>query len=119
MVKTEPIVLEEVELGPFAIELHISCLAEHTDSSCFDCVALEPNCPASGEEVTRPNVRKKALCAGDAAVLLSAALRESRICDAFCLMALEARLQDYPEAPAHCHIFSGAYLPYAGLFIIC
>jgi len=52
-------------------------------------------------------------------VLLSAALRESRICDAFCLMALEARLQDYPEAPAHCHIFSGAYLPYAGLFIIC
>jgi hypothetical protein len=93
---TKPIELEDVPLGPFAIELHLKRLGDRFDSSCFGCVALKPN-PASGNDsVTHPHVQDGQLCAGDASVPISAALRQGRICDAFCLV--RSVLQTYNAA---------------------
>ena len=75
-----------MSLGPFAVELHLGRLTDRADASCFDCVALEPN-PASGNDsVTHPHVQDGHLCAGDASAPISAALRQGRVCDAFCLV---------------------------------
>ena len=97
--KTEPVVLEGLALGPFAVELHIGRLAAgHLDSSCFECVALEPNSASCNEEVTHPHVQGGALCAGDASVPIATALQQGRVCDAFCLV--RAVLQEYnPQSP--------------------
>jgi hypothetical protein len=94
---TKPIELEDVPLGPFAIELHLKRLGDRFDSSCFDCVALKPN-PASGNDSVTPHVQDGQLCAGDASVPISAALWQGRICDAFCLV--RSVLQTYnPASP--------------------
>jgi hypothetical protein len=95
---TKPIELEDVPLGRFAIELHLTRLRDRRDSSCFDCVALTPN-PASGNDsVTHPHVQDRQLCAGDASAPISAALQQGRICDAFCLV--RSVLQTYnPASP--------------------
>lgn len=83
---TKPIVLEGVHLGRFAIELHLRRLGSHADSSCFDCVSLDPNPAAANEEVTHPHVSGTALCAGDASAPIAASLEQGRICDAFVLV---------------------------------
>jgi hypothetical protein len=85
-VQTEPIVLEELELGPFSIELHLKRLGRHADSSCFQCVALKPNTPAHNSSVTHPHVQDCHLCAGEATLPIANALQQGRICDAFCLV---------------------------------
>ena len=92
-VQTEPIVLEELELGPFSIELHLKRLCRHPDSNCFLCVALKPNTPSHNSSVTHPHVQDCRLCAGDATVPIANALQQGRICDAFCLVA--AVLREY------------------------
>ena len=86
VVRTEPIVLEGLHLGPFAIELHLDRL-HYFDSSCFDCVALEPNSARNNDSVTHPHVQDKGLCAGDASYPIAQALRQGRLCDAFLLVA--------------------------------
>jgi hypothetical protein len=96
-VRTDSIELKGVELGPFSIELHITRLKDRS-SSCFDCVALEPNPAECNSNVTHPHVSNKALCAGEAAGPISHALRQGRIADAFCLM--NAVLHQYnPDSP--------------------
>jgi len=95
---TEPIELDEVMLGPFAIKLHVRRLENRTDSGCFDCTALDPNPAASNESVTHPHVQSSALCAGDATAAISHALKQGRINDAFCL--IRSVLQTYnPHSP--------------------
>jgi hypothetical protein len=85
-VTTEPVSLKDVDLGRFAIELHLSRLANQRGSSCFEIAALEPN-PASGrEEVTHPHVTGGELCAGDAAKPIAKALVQGRLCEAFLLI---------------------------------
>jgi hypothetical protein len=84
--QTDAIELEDVALGPFAIELHVKRLARDASSACFDCVALEPNPASSNEDVTHPHVQSKGLCAGDAAAPINQALRQGRISDAFCMV---------------------------------
>ncbi|CAN5301697.1 hypothetical protein BH11PLA2_BH11PLA2_31640 [soil metagenome] len=85
-VRTEPLTLKDVDLEPFAIELHWTRLAHQKGSSCFDIVALEPN-PASGrDEVTHPHLNDGELCAGDSAIPIQCALVESRISDAFVMI---------------------------------
>jgi hypothetical protein len=96
--RTEPIALEGVALGPFAIELHVNRLDERTDADCFDCVALDPNPASSNEDVTHPHVQSNSLCAGDASAAITQALRQGRINDAFCLV--RSVLQTYnPHSP--------------------
>ena len=85
-VTTEPITLQHVELGPFAIELCWDRLNHQPDSNCFDIDALEPN-PASADDlITHPHVKDLSLCAGDAAPAIRTALQEGRLADAFCLV---------------------------------
>jgi hypothetical protein len=95
---TDRIDLEEVDLGPFAIELHVKRLGEQLDSGCFDCVATDPNPAATNRETTHPHVQSKSLCAGDATAAITQALRQGRINDAFCLV--RSVLQTYnPQSP--------------------
>jgi hypothetical protein len=97
--RTPAIELEDVYLGPFAIELHVDRLAGSPASHCFDIVALEPNPASCNESVTHPHVQDKALCAGDAAVPISQALKQGRIADGFCLV--RSVLQTYnPASPS-------------------
>jgi hypothetical protein len=84
---TRPIVLEGIHLGRFAIELHLGRMGSHADSSCFDCVALEPNPAETNHDVTHPHVSGKGLCAGDASTAIAAAVEQGRICDAFALVS--------------------------------
>jgi hypothetical protein len=95
---TEPVVLEGVDLGRFAIELHPVRLSEHPDSSCFDCIALDPHPACSDESVTHPHVRDKCLCAGDASAPIAEALRQGRLCDAFVLVRSVLRTYN-PHSP--------------------
>jgi hypothetical protein len=96
--RTDPIELEGVALGPFAIELHVNRLDERTDADCFDCIALDPNPASANEEVTHPHVQSNSLCAGDASAAITQSLRQGRINDAFCLV--RSVLQTYnPHSP--------------------
>jgi hypothetical protein len=78
-VSTDRIVLEDIDLRPFSIELHLSRLGERLDSQCFNCVALEPNPAEGNNSVTHPHVQDDRLCAGDATTPISVALREGRL----------------------------------------
>jgi hypothetical protein len=84
--RTDRIVLQDIDLGRFAIELHLRRLGDAADSSAFDCVALDPSAPSADEAVTHPHVKDKALCTGDASVPIAVALKQGRIADAFLLV---------------------------------
>jgi hypothetical protein len=85
-VVTEPVTLEGVALGPFAIELVLARLSRDQGPSCFRIVALDPNPPVGREEVTHPHVSGEELCAGDATVPIQRALADGRLADAFVLV---------------------------------
>lgn len=101
-VQTESIVLEEVDLGPFSIELHWSRLRHDASSDCFDIVALAPRAAASDTSVTHPHVKNDHLCAGDASQPLSNALEEGRLADAFLLV--RSVLGTYNAGSAHAYL---------------
>ena len=85
-VTTDPIELEDVFLGPFAIRLFWDRLAGEANSQCFEIEALQPNPAATNDEVTHPHVRNGVLCAGDACVPIRRALEQGRLVDACCLV---------------------------------
>jgi len=83
---TEPIILREVELGPFAIDFHWDRLGASKGVHCFEIHALDPN-PAQGrDDVVHPHVLKTELCAGDATVPLQRALDDGRFPEAFLMI---------------------------------
>jgi hypothetical protein len=86
IVTTEPIVLEDINLGSFEIRLHLSRLARSNNSQPYTVVALDPHCPNANEHVTHPHVSDDHLCEGDAAAAIHAALQEGRLCDFFVLV---------------------------------
>jgi len=90
---TDPIELEDIDLGSFRIELHLDRLVHRADSSAFDIVALQPNPPDCSDDVTHPHVRDRQLCAGDATYAISQGLSQGRITDAF--LAVRAVLETY------------------------
>lgn len=100
--KTPPLTLGGLNLGPFAIELHLDRLSRRLDSSCFDCVALEPNPARNNEDVTHPHVKDRALCAGDATVPIAQALKGGRLADAFLLV--HAVLREYNPGSAYVQV---------------
>ena len=77
-VTTDPIRLEGVELGPFAIELRWDRVGQ---SHPYQTTALEPYRPSHDDEVTHPHVRKDVLCEGDGMAAIKAALLEGRLLD--------------------------------------
>ncbi len=85
VVTTAPIVLEDVRLGRFEIQLVLERLGAPDQRDALRIVALEPNPAASDERVTHPHVSNEGLCAGDASAALRTALISGRICDVFLL----------------------------------
>lgn len=98
-VVTEPIVLEDVELGPFAIEFGWDHARRFRGGArAFEVIALEPN-PATGrDDVVHPHVEGRRLCAGDATEPLRQAVDEGRLTDAF--LIVQSVLTTYnPRSP--------------------
>jgi hypothetical protein len=96
-VQTEAITLEEVELGPFRIHLALDRLRACPGSLRIE--ALEPNPPAADQAVTHPHVKHEELCAGEAVVPISLALRSGRLADAMCLV--RSVLSTYNSSSPH------------------
>jgi hypothetical protein len=81
---TEPIVLEDMYLGAFQIELHWANLP---DDSAYSVIAVDPKPAASNDSVTHPHVEDGVLCAGDGRVPIRRALAEGRLADFFLIVA--------------------------------
>lgn len=79
-VVTEPIALEGIDLGPFAIRLETDSL--HLEAP-YRVRALEPNPAASCCDTTHPHVNGERLCAGEGRAAITAALEEGRLLDFF------------------------------------
>lgn len=103
-VRTGPIELEDVYLGPFAIWLELDGLARFvstpggTGQHPFTVVAIDPH-PASGNKhITHPHVSDDRLCTGESTLLITAALMEGRLADFF--LIVRGLLQTYnPDSP--------------------
>jgi hypothetical protein len=98
-VTTEPIELEEVFLGPFAVLLRWPRLEREACGRCFEVIALEPRPAATKSEVTHPHVSGGSLCPGDATLPIQRALEQGRLADAFCLV--RGVLTHYNSGSAH------------------
>jgi hypothetical protein len=103
-VRTGPIHLEEVYLGPFSIELELSGLSYFSGSQAgagqhpFRVVALDPHPAAGNRHVTHPHVSDERLCTGESTPLISAALMNGRLADFF--LIVRGLLQTYnPDSP--------------------
>jgi hypothetical protein len=79
-VRTQSIVLEEIELGPFEIQLHWGRIGDRRP---YEVVALEPNPAGESSETTHPHVMNEQLCEGDGRVSIDRALRAGRLLDFF------------------------------------
>lgn len=94
-VETHPIVLEEIDLGPFAIVL---TLASSEQLLTYTVVARQPN-PANGDDTTtHPHVRDDSLCEGQGRSSIRAALAQGRLFDFFLLV--RQVLESYNPASA-------------------
>ncbi len=85
-VVTEPVELEDTELGRFRICLLLDEFAGRDDRDPIRVIALDPRPAARDGAVTHPHVSGECLCAGDASVALRTALGDGRFCDAFLLI---------------------------------
>lgn len=83
-VSTQPIVLADVNLGPFRIELDYRQIGK---TDCYRVIALKPNRPPGHSRVTHPHVQHDSLCEGDGKDAIKAALRDGRIYDFFLLVS--------------------------------
>lgn len=85
-VVTIPIILREIDLGPFEIYLRWGHYSNSRGRP-YDVIALDPNPAAADSNVTHPHVCHNELCEGDATEPLAHALRQGRIFDFFVIMA--------------------------------
>jgi hypothetical protein len=79
-VKTQPIVLDEIDLGPFEIRLHWDRIG---DRRSYEVVALESNPAGESRETVHPHVRGDQLCEGEGRASIDRALRTGRLLDFF------------------------------------
>jgi hypothetical protein len=77
-VTAEPIILKEIDLGPFEIRLHWDRIGERRP---YEVVALEPNPAGESSDTTHPHVKGEQLCEGDGRVSIDRALRAGRLLD--------------------------------------
>ncbi len=100
-VTTEPIVLEDLELGPFQIRLDYRHLH---DPQPYTVVALDPNPAASNSSITHPHVNDERVCEGDGRAPIARALAEGRLGDFFTLV--DRLLQTYAPGRAYVELES-------------
>lgn len=98
-VQTSDISLGYVELGRFEICLNWKYIKE---SSPYDVLAVEPNCPSSNDSVTHPHVQDDSLCEGEGADAIRRALDEGRVYDFFCVV--DHVLRNYNPGSAYVQI---------------
>ena len=82
-VTTSEIVLQNIELGRFQIELDWRQLP---DSTYFRVIALDPNPADSNDSVTHPHIENESLCTGDARLPIQYALEQGRFADFFLIV---------------------------------
>ncbi len=82
-VTTEPIVLEEIELGRFEIRLKYT---RDDPAIAYDVIALDPNPAAADSTVTHPHAQDEELCEGEARTTLRSALAVWRLSDFFLIV---------------------------------
>ncbi len=85
-VRTSPITLQGVYLGPFRITLRLGEISSDSGQSPYSCVALDPHPAAGNDHITHPHVSDDGLCEGDAAGPIRAALESGRIADFFLIV---------------------------------
>ncbi|REK24080.1 MAG: hypothetical protein DWQ42_13550 [Planctomycetota bacterium] len=85
-VKTEPVELEGVYLGPFEIRLDWSDLSQSQPPN-YRVVALDANPAAANSSVTHPHVQDDAVCEGEARQTIRTALSQGRLFDFFTIVA--------------------------------
>lgn len=95
-VTTSPIVLEDIELGPFGIRLSWVQVGQRHP---YAVVATAPNPSRTSEETTHPHVRDEVLCEGDGQVPIDKALRAGRLLDFF--QIVNRILNSYNPASAY------------------
>jgi hypothetical protein len=97
-IKTEPIELEGIALGPFRIELDLSAIG--ILDMPYRVVAVDPN-PAgsSSGNVTHPHVQDELLCPGNGRPAIDKALRDWRLYDFF--LIVNQILLTYAEGSAY------------------
>jgi hypothetical protein len=99
MVVTDPIVLEDINLGPFCLRLNWNEWTIGQDLHSLEVIADEPNTAELNTEVTHPHVRSGELCSGDAQYALQKALQQGRLAEAFLL--IRAVLSEYNPGSAY------------------
>src|SRR5690606_36516860 len=82
-VRTERIVLEDVDLGPFEIRLALDQLG--CDQP-YSVIALDPCRPGCCDDVTHPHVQSNTLCEGEGRYAIARALEQGRLCEFFLLV---------------------------------
>jgi hypothetical protein len=98
-VETPSITLEEVDLGPFAIDFLGHQPRRPFSSDHFEIVALAPNPAVANRDYTHPHVQRGVLCAGEGQCLIRSALQSGRLADAFLL--IQSILQTYNGGSAY------------------
>lgn len=95
---TEPVTLEDIDLGPFEIRLSIDQISGIYNTAPYEVIALEPNPAGSDCNVTHPHVSHDRVCEGDGHIPIRRALEQGRFCDFFTLIV--NILQTYnPQSP--------------------
>jgi hypothetical protein len=84
-VVTPPISFDDVDLGPFAIELSWEGIY-HLRYGCYRAIAEDPNPSSLDNKTTHPHVQGGILCEGDAAYAIRRALSQGRLMDFFLLV---------------------------------
>src|SRR5690606_25184728 len=80
---TEPITLEDLYFGPFAINLEIDRLSLVGHKCVYQIEALEPNPAVGSSHVPHPHVSDGNLCEGEASIPIRSALEHGRLADFF------------------------------------
>ena len=85
-VVTEPITLHDIYLGPFQIALYPDKLGDLYQKNAYIVIAVEPHPAATDEAITHPHVSNEAVCEGDGAAAIRAALETGRLTDFFTMV---------------------------------
>ena len=97
-VVTDPIVLDDIPLGAFKIQLCLNKFTGLYNTRPYQIIALNPNPASSDENVTHSHVNGEKLCEGDGAAAITAALEQGRLVDFFTM--IRSILTTYnPDSP--------------------
>jgi len=98
-VRTERIVLEDIDLGPFEIRLSLDQLGCYQP---YSVIALDPCRPSCYDDITHPHVQNDVLCEGEGRHPIAKSLEQGRLGEFFLLVA--QILRTYNPGSAYCRL---------------